>query len=105
MVYGGDTDKDKVLITWDDHKQYNSIEILTDAKFNKERKAEAWQLHPDPIEETTNSDSKSDDETSEEENSDIDNDNDSSSENENHYQDEDSIFDDEFDYDDDDDDE
>ena len=102
VVYGGPKDKDKVLIHWDDTDIDNSIEVLSNTKFNKEGKAEAWRMHvPVTMEETTNNNSESDDETSVEENSDIDSD--SNSEDENDGQDEDSFFDDELNYDDDDD--
>ena len=101
VVYGGSKDKDKVLIHWDDTDIDNSIEVLSNTKFNKEGKAEAWRMHVPATMEETNNNSESDDETSVEEYSDIDSD--SNSENENDAQDEDSFFDDELDYNDDDD--
>ena len=86
VVYEGKEGKDQVLVTWDDENEDNSVEILTQGNFNKEKKAEAWQLHSElPVNEVTDDNNEDDGETSDEAVSDIDSVTDSG--------DEDSLFD------------
>ena len=67
VVYEGKEDKDQVLVTWDDENEDNSVEILTQGNFNKEKKAGAWRLHSElPMNEATDDNNEDDGETSDE---------------------------------------